>query len=630
MTPPALDRVVRKCIAKNPDDRWQTARDLVGELRWISEGGSQAAAPVIPAHRRVRFQAGWIAAAVLATALAGLLAIHLREPHPAERTVRFHLPLPEGTSFRSVDTAVLSPDGTRVVFSAQDSNATLGLYVRSLDSLDTNLIPGTRGDPYGSFPFWSPDGRFIAFFADQALKKVDLLGGNPITLCPAYGPHGGTWNHDGVILFSSLFNPIKRVSANGGKPTPATRGTSQGQHWPSFLPDGKHFLFTATPGGGIYAGSLDSLDVKQVSIENSRGEYSSAGFLIFGRSGTVMAQPFDAARLRVTGVPIQIADTVKPLFSLQGATPAFSAVGDALVYLSGSAAGGLSQLTWFDRKGGRGGVIGDAADYSNPALSPDGRLLAVGKRDPVSGTRDIYIFDLVHEAPQRRLTFDPGDDFNPLWSPDGQKIVFVSNRKGHRDLYWKASSGVGSEEVLLESGDEKSCEDWTRDGRYVIYTQTTDKPREIRALPLFGDHKPFSVISGLGVAEGHVSPNGKWISYTSSESGTPEIYVQDFPPTGSKWQVSTGGGFESSWNANGKELFYLQGNRLMAVDVNAESGSFDRGTPRMLFDAPIANKLRNAYLATTDGQKFLINARIETKDTLPMTLVLNWPAALKH
>jgi serine/threonine-protein kinase len=207
----------------------------------------------------------------------------------------------------------------------------------------------------------------------------------------------------------------------------------------------------------------------------------------------------------------------------------------------------------------------------------------------------------------------------------------VSNRKGHRDLYWKAFSGAGQEEVLLESGLDKNCEDWTRDGQYVIYNQQTpNKPREIWALPLFGDRKPFSVISESGVVEGHVSPNGKWISYTSSESGTLEIYVQDFPPTGGKWQVSIGGGFESSWNANGKELFYMQGNRLIAVDVNTESDRFDRGTPRILFDAPIANPLRNAYLATTDGQRFLINARIETKDTLPMMLVLNWPAALKH
>jgi serine/threonine-protein kinase len=336
------------------------------------------------------------------------------------------------------------------------------------------------------------------------------------------------------------------------------------------------------------------------------------------------------ARLRVTGGPIQIADRVKSVFNLQFVTSAFSAVGSALVYLPGSA-GGLTQLTWFDRKGGRGAVIGEPADYSNPALSADGRMLAAGKRDPVSGNRDIWIFDLVRGT-STPLTFDPSDDFNPLWSPDGQKIIFVSNRKGHRDLYWKASSGAGSEEVLLESDQQKSSEDWTRDGQYVIYNQTGNKPREIWALPLSAVRKPFLVISGAGnVEEGHVSPNGKWISYTSSESGTPEIYVQDFPPTGGKWQVSFGGGVESSWNANGKELFYLQGNRLMAVDVNTESGSFaNRGTPRMLFDAPIANPLRNAYLATTDGQKFLINTRIETKDTLPMTLVLNWPAALKH
>src|SRR5215471_10522377 len=224
MAPPALDRLVRKCLAKNPEDRWQTARDLVGELRWISENSSQAAAAVIPLRRSVWFQAGWIAAAVLAAALAALLATQLREPHPVQHTMRFLLPLPEKAYFRSVDTAVVSPDGTRVVFSAEDNHGNPALYVRSLDSVDARLIPGTSGWHYGYYPFWSPDSRLIAFFADQALKRVDLVGGAPITLCPVYGFIGsGTWNRDGVILFSSYFNQIRRVSATGGNPTAATK-----------------------------------------------------------------------------------------------------------------------------------------------------------------------------------------------------------------------------------------------------------------------------------------------------------------------------------------------------------------------------------------------------------------------
>lgn len=232
-----------------------------------------------------------------------------------------------------------------------------------------------------------------------------------------------------------------------------------------------------------------------------------------------------------------------------------------------------------------------------------------------------------------RLTFDPADDFNPLWSPDGLQIVFVSNRRGHRDLYRKASSGAGPEELLLESDQQKNCEDWTRDGRFVIYNlQTGSTGREIWALPLVGDRKAFKVISSPGnPVEAHVSPDGKWISYTSTELGAAEIYVQDFPPTGGKWQVSSGSGSESSWSPNGKELFYLQGDRLVAVDVNTQSGRFERnGAPKVLVEAPFANPLRNAYVVSPDGQKFLVNTRVETKSALPMTLILNWPAALKH
>lgn len=635
----ALARMVRKCLTKSADDRWQTARDLVGELRWISESSSQAAvAPAVAVPHRIRFQAGWIAAAVLAAALAALLAMYRRESHPVEHTMRFLIPLPEGAGFRgNYDTAVLSPDGTHVVFTAEDAKGNPTLYVRSLDSLEAKPIPGTSGWRSGYFPFWSPDGRSIGFGADLQLKKVDLLGGDPVTLCPVYGFSGGTWSRDGIILFSSYTGAIQRVSAGGGKPTLVTDNTVYlgGQAWPSFLPDGRHFLFTATAAAlgatGIYVGSLDSTDTKQVSTEISNAQYSSAGFLVFGRGGgAVMAQPFDAARLRVTSEPTQIASGAGLVISAQGPAIAFSVAGDTIVYLSGAAAG-LTQLTWFDRKGGRQSVTGEAADWSNPAISPDGRTLAVCKRDPVSKMRDIWTFDVARGTPTR-LTFDPADDFNPLWSPDGRQIVFVSYRKGHRDLYRKASSGAGGEELLLESDLQKSCDDWTRDGRFVIFNlQLHQGDREIWALPLFGDRKPFRVISGPGrPTEGHVSPDGKWISYTSLESGTEEIYVQDFPPTGSKWQVSFGGGNESSWSPSGKELFYLQGDQFMAVDVNTYSGRFERKAPRMLFEVPFGNPLRNAYLVSPDGQKFLVNTRVETKTTLPMTLVLNWPATLKH
>ena len=635
--PPALDRVIRQCLAKNPEDRWQTARDLVHELRWLSESSSVAnAAPAVVTRRRRRLEAASLAAMVFALAFGVLAAVHFRESAAEQHTLRFLLPLPEKTEFRWFDMPVLSPDGARVAFSAGDEKGG-ALFIRSLDSVDATRLRGTDGS---FFPFWSPDGRFMAFFGGGKLKKVDLMGGTPVAICEAALGMGGTWNRDGVILFShSAADGLVRVSGAGGVPVPVTKrdaGKGEILHgWPSFLPDGEHFLFTVTStraeSRGVFLGSLASKQVSRLLADDSNAQYSPAGYLLFNRNTTLMAQPFDAKRLRLTGEPFPVADKVA-VFGAQVPGASVSAVGNSFVYRTGS---GISetQMEWFDRKGKRLGAVAAPADYSNPSISPDGRMLAVGKRDPSTRLRDIWLFDLTRGT-SMRLTFDPADDFNPLWSPDSQRIAFSSDRKGHRDVWQKAASGVGQEELLLASDVDNSVEDWTQDGKYIIFNHQVGGARanrEIWAMPLFGDRKPFAVISGPGrMIEGHVSPNGKWIAYNSNESGTSEIYVQNFPPAGGRWQISTEGGAEPSWNPNGKELFYLRGDKLMAVDVKTETGRFEPGTPRVLFEAPVGNALRNVYVVSPDGQKFLVNTRYQATNVLPMTLVLNWPPGMKR
>jgi eukaryotic-like serine/threonine-protein kinase len=645
-SPPALDRLIRRCLAKNPEDRWQTARDLVHELRWIAEGTASGlpAQTVAPPRRALLgpSRTAWIAAGALAVGFLTLLGIHLREIRPEEHSVRFLLQAPEKHSFRMLDTPVLSPDGTRVVYGAGDGQSDM-LFVRSLDAVETKPLPGTEG---GRFPFWSPDSRSVAFFARGKLKKMDLKGGPPVTLSDvavdpsrpdvAAGGYGGTWNRDDVIVFTpALSGPLMRVAAAGGNVTPvAELDTSRGQGghaWPSFLPDGKHFLFTVSSSRaesrGVHIGSLDSRQITRVLPEDSNAQYDSSGFLVFNKNDTLMAQPFDAKRLRLTGDRFSIAEHVS-LFSNPFSGAAFSTAGGALAYRLASGVN-ANRLSWFDRRGVHVGDVGQPADYTNPALSPDGRTLAVCTRDPGTRMRDIWLFDLTRGT-TTRLTFDPADDFNPVFSPNGQRIAFTSDRGGHRDLYQKSTSGVGAEELLAQSEIDKALEDWTRDGQYLIFNQLMSGPRrETWSMPLSGGRKLSMVLAGpSSVTEAQVSPDGHWIAYTSSESGAPEIYVQNFPPTGGKWQISTAGGRQAAWRRDGKELFYLQGERLMSVDVRTVAIGFEATVPKPLFDVSIATIFRNVYVVAPDGQKFLFITRPE-RNLLPIVVVLNWRAGLK-
>jgi len=636
--PPAVEHIVRKCLAKDPDERWQTAADLAGELKWI--GGSTPAAPAVEPAAVPERRRNWLPWAVAALAAAAALAIgfvHWRETPPKLPSARFTIALPEKAGLQWYDYATVSPDGERVAFTAWSADGRGLLWVRPLGSLAAQPLPGTDA---AYFPFWSPDSRSLAFFAAGKLKRIDLAGGPPQSICDITTGAGGTWNRDGVIVFRPAQGPLHRVAAAGGESRPvSTLESGQTTHvWPSFLPDGRRFLYYAASSRaetrGVYVGSLDSKEVRKLPVARETAAiYAEPGYLLFGRGGALMAQTFDARKAALTGDSFPVAEQVAVLGSNAGVACSASANG-VLVLRSGVASINI-QMAWFDREGKRLGVVGEPADYSNPALSPDGKRLAVGRRDPTTRTRDIWVFDLVRGA-SSRLTFDPAEDMNPLFSPDGTRIAFASERKGLRNLYLKNASGAGQDEPLFESDLGTSAEDWTADGKFLVFNGTTPKTGvDLWALPLTGDRKPVLAVEGPGRQEqGRVSPNGRWIAYRSNESGRDEIFVQPFRPgsaaTG-KWQVSTAGGWEPAWRGDSKELYYLTDTKLMAVDVKPEGASFEAGIPKPLFDVRLAStQFRNRYVVSADGRRFLVSSGVEETGTSPFQVVTNWTAGVKR
>ncbi len=627
-TPPHVRRLLEHCLRKNPKLR---LRDIGDAGLILDQARPEAAAPA------GRWFGGAIPIAIGFVLLAmgarwlHLLPIGQTRSAADEQVARFLLPLPDKAAFGTYDYPVLSPDGKRIVFGARNEKG--GFFVRSLDTLEIRRFPGS--EDFAS-PFWSPDSRFVAFRGSGELKKIDLQSGAVTTICEAGLGYGGSWNQDGVILFGTN-RGVMRVSAAGGEPVLVTRldsGKGEIFHsWPSFLPDGDHFLFAVSAAaadnhGGSYIGSLSSSTPRRVLPDDTNAQYSALGYLVFNRANNLLAQRFDVKHLQLSDEPFVIAQGVATIANFSWA--AFSTASSSLVYRVGS---GLSvtQMEWRDRKGNKLGTLGPAADFSNPAFSPDGKNLAVGIRDPATKTRDIWLFDLARGT-GRRLTFDPADDASPIWSSDGQGLIFTSNRKGSRDIWQKPASGAHDEELVLTSDAQMFVDDRTRDGRYLIFgSLSPGQTREEWAFPLLGDHKPFAVLRGPGFVQGAwVSPNERWIAYASDESGRLEIYVQSFPRAGGRWQISTEGGIEPSWSPSGKELFYLHLNKLMAVDVTGGTDQFESGTPHVLFEAAFGNTLRNAYAIAPDGKRFLVNARVENTDSLPMTVVLNWHSGVKR
>ncbi len=389
----------------------------------------------------------------------------------------------------------------------------------------------------------------------------------------------------------------------------------------------RHFLFFV--GGmpevrGIYLGTLDSKDKRLLVAADAGGAYAAPRHLLFPRGSTLLAQPFDLRKLQPAGEPVRAVEQVAIQTFSSGAAFSVSKNG-TLAYLDGDA-GAASHLIWFDREGKRLGTVGEAAVYTNPSLSPEGSKLAVGRMDIEAKTRDIWVFDLARGS-STRLTFDPADHLNPLWSPDGRRIAFTSSRKGPRDLYWKASDGAGEEEVVLESNDDKSSEDWSRDGKLILFNRLF---RDVWVLRLEPERKATPVLHGpFTESQGQFSPNGRWIAYRSNESGREEVFVQTFPPGSGKWQISTGGGSEPQWRRDGKELFFMAEGKLLAVETKTETAGFEAGVPKVLFETPRLGAIgRNRYVVSPDGRRFLLVVTVEATAARPFTVVVNWAAEL--
>jgi Tol biopolymer transport system component len=637
-SPPAFNRAVQRCLAKDPEERWQAARDLAIELKWIGESGSHAAVPAVSVETKIT--SAWMA--ILPWVLCGVLTAGLlsgamwwRGKMKTGQTAYFSAVLP----FPARDMTVAPNGHTVAVAGKKESERTSALWLYEVGGREWRSLSETEG---ANFPFWSPDGKSLGFFADGKLKKLDLGGGSVQAICDAPSGRGGTWNKDGVIVFTpsgQLNDGLYRVPASGGTPTRVTMpDASHGENshrWPMFLPDGKHFLYLAANVSGqtdpdaIYVGALDSNEKKLVTKATGNAAYAPPGYLLYYREKTVFAQRFDANKLELWGEAVPLVTDVAYLPRIARAVYAASD-GGLLVAQSGSGVS-LSRLVWYDRKGNETGAVGKPDVYGNVALAPSGKMVALDKTDTGSQNTDVWTYDLQRDT-MKRLTFDPAIDSTPLWSPDGTRLLFASSRGHLFGLYVKNADGAEEEKPMaLEASDkaDKYPSDWSRDGKFILYERGTEL--WITATP---ELKTRAFVKVPATAKtGQFSPDGKWVAYASSESGKWEIYVTSFPEALGKWQVSSAGGTQPRWRGDGKELFYLASDgKMMAVPVTT-GASFDAGAPAVLFQANarelVATSERVTYDVTKDGQRFLINTQVKNAETLPMSVILNWDAELK-
>jgi serine/threonine protein kinase len=634
-TPPALDRVVKTCLAKDPDDRWQTAHDVMIELKWIGEAASQPViSGVATTQRRSRERLAWILATLFFSLWLGALLFMIprfRQTDSRAIMGRFEVSAPEKAKLSY--SLAISPDGRFLTFVADTENKRL-LWLRRLDSTEAKPLSGTEG---ALFPFWSPDSRFIGFFAHGKLKKIDTTGGSPQTLCDVSAePRGGTWNQKDVILFApGAGASLYQVSAAGGKPSPITKldeSRNESTHrWPHFLPDGIHFVYFVRTflheDEGIYIGSLDSTEHKRLFPSASGAVYSRSGYLLFVRDQTLMAQHFSASDLRLEGGAFVVAESVEAI--KESGPTGYSAVSvsenDILVYKSGHL-NAITRLEWLDRKGAKLESIGPTGIVDEPSLSPDGKRIAFNYEDPKTGDRYIWLLD-ANRGILSRLTFH--ESGSSVWSPDGNRIAFASTQKStFPDLYWKLSNGAGDDEPLLELGVPAWPDDWSRDGNYLVYeTDDLKTKSDLWVLPMKGDHKPAVFLkTEYNESQAQISPDVRWIAYASDESGEPEVYVRTFPAKGGKWQISSGGGSMPAWRADGKELFYLSTDKnLVAVPVHP-GANFEPGIPQTLFKVNFRRidlGWNKQYIAP-DGQRFLVNTVLAESSDTPITVVTNW------
>jgi Tol biopolymer transport system component len=630
--PPAIDRIVRHCLEKDADQRFQSARDVAFALGGVASPSTATAQamPVAKSHR-VRAPLLWILGTLVLAAAAAMAFLYSRPRETAVRVVRFDVFPPDRGELQGIghQSSVIAPDGHALVLVVTTEGRTQ-LFMRALDSSAARAMPGTVG---AVNPFWSPDSRWIGFFAAGTLKRVEATGGSPQTICNIQSDAQfsyGAWSREGVIVFSGSGTGLLRVSATGGEPAPAVASSLHKlETWPHFLPDGRHFLYIdlAQPGTpNVLLGSLDSREPIRLMRSDSRVVYAAPGYLLFVREGTLQAQPFDAATLKVSGEPAVVAEN---LLYFQPVGFADFSVSDTGI-LSYQGVTSASTLVWHTRDGSEVGSVGPVAEYTLPfRLSPDGERIAVALGDHRTGTTDLWLFDLRRDT-QSRFTSDPGVEWTPVWAPDGRQIAFVADRNAPPFLHVKRVGDAGGGEALLKpTWWPQVVWDWvlTSEGQFIIYDDGTPATsNDLMVLPLSGDRKarPF-LRTPFSETGARFSPDGKWVAYVSDDAGGSQVYVRPFERAGDTRQISTAGGSSPRWSRDGKELFYVAADdRLMAVAVNRTS-AFETGTPKALFTI---NAQQNEYEVAPDGKRFLVHKR--GGPAAPVTVVVNWAAAVRR
>jgi serine/threonine protein kinase len=624
MAPDFPPQVVEQCLANDPEDRWQSAHDVklaVGQSSTFVPVGRPARGPYWPA-----------ATAALAVALIVLAFLYFYQPPQSQYVLRTTLPPPEGTT--NIHSFAISPDG-RYLAIAAEVNGKRQLWLRPMNALQAQPMAFTEDATY---PFWSPDSRYIGFFAQDKLKKIAASGGPAQTLCEAPLGRGGSWNRDDVIVFSPTngVGAIQRISAAGGVPAGVT-GIKGNSLFPVFLPDGRRFLYGVIGGSaeqrGVYLGSLDGKEDRRVLADESSVVFA-AGRLLFIREDTLMAQPFDAASAQTGGEASPVAQNVS--FPDVNYAPATVSETGVLLY-EGRSAAALNQMAWYDRTGKLLGAVGSPGLVLDPAISPDEKWVAF--RRNATSPADVWLRDL-NRGGERRFTTDASINIAPFWSPKGERIVFSSNRGGSVNLYQKSASGSGQDELLLQTKNTKSPSQWSRDGRFIVYIELDPKTKyDIWVLPMEGGtaRSPISFLhSEFNELQGQLSPDSHWMAYTSDESGHREVYVRTFPAGEGQWKISIAGGEQPHWRADGKELFFVGADgKMMAVAVKAVVAGrpfFEPGASQPLFDSHIAlSPVRNLfeYDVTADGKRFLVNTVANPASAPQLTVVSNWDAGLK-
>jgi eukaryotic-like serine/threonine-protein kinase len=636
LVPPALDHVIRTCLAKDPEERFQTAHDVRLQLKWISQGGSQAGvAKPIAARRKRREWMGWAIGGVLA--LVMLTAGWLLHRPPEAAILRSNIMLPPKLRLDPTNTAVaFSPDGKKLAIAVVIEGAKQQLYVRSLDALTVQPIQGTEEATY---PFWSPDGDYIGFFTPGKLKKVALSSGAVQTICDAVDGRGATWNREGTIVFAPAGDSgLYSVPDSGGTPAPVTSPDKPGlsHRHPQFLPDGKHVLyFSGAPGNtatGIYVVNLDDKKSEFVVASQARAQYVDPGYLLYVKERSLLAQPFSASSRKLSGRAVPIAQQVH--FGSLRWVSNYAASGDALLYES-QEGGGVWQLTWFDLEGKEIGKLGEPREITGVVVSPDGKRAATVVTEQSGSKSNLWMYDVARGLASR-FTFDEGDTDDPIWSTDGKQLAYSLNYPAGWKILTRTADGTGSPHELMSSSSAIHPVAWSPDGKLIAYNaiNTSNKKFEVWMLPTTGDHKPYPFLKAEANVRGCTfSADGKWFVYSSNESSRDEVYMTPFPGPGEKRQVSSQGGFFAWWYGNkgmrDEGIVYGDPANSTAILVPAseKNNGIEFGQPRVLFAGRNFSDANSASFSP-DWKKMLVAISVKSGNANSLVMVNNWRAEL--